>query len=122
MSPIDSFHVDGRLREARPPSPRSLRICAQESAVPYKVVEFQDTPNPNAVKCILDPPVPEGPAIRSYQSAQSAAADPLAASLLTLPGVAGVFILQGWVTVSKTPDAPWKAVKSAVRKALADAP
>ncbi len=92
--------------------------------MPYKVAEFQETPNPNAVKCILDPPaspVP-GEGLRSYQSAEAGAHDPLAAPVLAIAGVVGVFISQGWVTVSKTPKAEWKTIKAALKKVLADAP
>jgi hypothetical protein len=95
--------------------------------VPHKVVEFQDTPNPNALKCIVDPPIPEregsegDSGLRSYLSASAAANDPLAARLFTLPGVAGVFISQGWLTITKAPAAEWKSLKPALKKALADA-
>jgi hypothetical protein len=91
--------------------------------VPHRVVEFQETPNPNAVKCILDPPASPAPELgmRSYQSHAAASSDPLAAALLAVPGIVGVFINQGWVTVSKDPDSEWKTVKAAVRKVLADA-
>jgi Scaffold protein Nfu/NifU N terminal len=91
--------------------------------VPYKVVEFQETPNPHAVKCIVDPPVParEG-GLRSYQSAQDAAGDPLAARLMGVPGVAGVFINQGWVTVTRKAGEEWRGIKSGVRRVLAEAP
>ena len=89
----------------------------------YTVTEFQETPNPNAVKCVLDRPVTPGPGewMRSYQSVQAAAPDPLAAALMAVPGVVGVFIHQGWVTVSKSPDTDWKGVKAAVRKVLSGA-
>lgn len=90
--------------------------------MPYTVVEFQQTPNPNAIKCIVEPPLPprEG-GLRSYQSAADAAGDPLAALLMGLPGVAGVFINQGWVTVSRKPGEDWRGIKNAVRRALAQA-
>ena len=91
--------------------------------MPHRVVEFQETPNPNAVKCILDPPAPPAPELgmRSYQSHAAAAHDPLAAALLAVPGAVGVFINQGWVTISKAPESEWRTVKAAVKKVLADA-
>jgi hypothetical protein len=93
-------------------------------SLPYKVAEFQETPNPNAVKCILDPPAPpiSGEGMRSYQSLDAGAHDPLAAPVLGIAGVVGVFISQGWLTVSKAPKAEWKPIKAALKKVLANAP
>lgn len=81
-----------------------------------KVVEFESTPNPNAVKCWLDGRVSEGP--RSYFNAAAAAGDPLAGALFAIPGVVNVLILGDWITVSKSPEASWPAVKSGVRRVL----
>jgi hypothetical protein len=88
----------------------------------YQVTEFHDTPNPNALKCVLDRPLPPlasaSAPLRSYQSPAAASADPLAAALFAIPGVAGVLINPGWVTISKTPDAQWKPLKAGVKKVL----
>jgi hypothetical protein len=72
--------------------------------VGYQVTDFQDTPNPNALKCVLDhSPAPvEG--LRSYLAAPDPTRDALAAALFSVPGVIGVLINPGWVTVSKSPD------------------
>ncbi|HYE63210.1 MAG TPA: NifU N-terminal domain-containing protein [Phycisphaerales bacterium] len=88
----------------------------------YDVVEFQDTPNPNALKCVLDRPPPAGGSgIRSYQTAEAAAGDPLGAAMMGVPGVVGVLIGAGWVTVSKAPAAEWKAIKAGVKKVMSGA-
>ena len=91
----------------------------------YQVTEFQDTPNPNALKCVLDRPLnPPGALarqIRSYQSAGSAAGDPLAAAIFQVPGVTGVLINPGWVTVTRSAEADWKSVKAGVKKVLSGA-
>lgn len=89
------------------------------SGVPYKVVRFQPTPNPNAVKCILDGSLPEP--IRSYRTAAEAAADPLGRALFQIPGVTGILISGGWVTVSKSDAAPWPAIQSGVQAVLSKA-
>jgi len=94
--------------------------------LPYLVTEFQDTPNPNALKCVVDHPIAaiETPGIRSYQSAAAAAAaaDPFAAAILAVPGVVGVLINPAWVSISKSPDAEWKQVKPALKKVLSAIP
>lgn len=88
--------------------------------MPYRIVRYDDTPNPNALKCILDRTVAPGP--RSYRSADQAAADPVAAALFAIPGVTGLLFSEGWLTVSKAPETPWKSIKPGVERALAAAP
>lgn len=83
------------------------------------VVEFQSTPNPNAVKCIVDKPT--GREVRSYFSAEQAKGDALAELLFSIPGVTNLLIQPDWITVSKSPGAEWDSVKEGVKKALANA-
>lgn len=86
----------------------------------YNVREFQETPNPAALKCVLDRPVDAIDApMRSYRSAAAAAADPLASRLFAVPGVANVLIADTWVTVGKADSVTWKTLKPAIVKALA---
>lgn len=101
----------------------SLKSFAMTSAFRgYNVREFQETPNPAALKCVLDRPVdplPEGHApIRSYRSPESASHDPLAARLFAVPGVANVLIADTWVTIGKAETAVWKTLKPAIQKAI----
>ena len=58
--------------------------------------------------------------MRSYSNSASAAGagDPAGAALIGVPGVRGVLIGDGWVTINKAPDAQWKAVKAGVEAAL----
>jgi hypothetical protein len=88
--------------------------------MPFQVTEFQETPNPNAVKCILDRSPVEQP--RSFFNAQDAASDPIASRLFAIPGVTNVLMHVGWVTVSKDPKSTWKSVKPAVERALREVP
>ena len=82
----------------------------------YRIVEFQPTPNPNALKCILDAPLPEP--IRSFRRKDEAAADPLGSRLMAIPGVTSVLLSGAWMTVNKSPDAAWPAVKKAAQDVL----
>ncbi len=79
-------------------------------------VRFETTPNPNALKCVLDT-TRTGPIV-SAGSAEEAAGDPLALALLAIPGVTRVLVHTGFVTVSKEPGADWAAIKRGVQKAL----
>jgi len=88
--------------------------------VPYEVTQFQTTPNPNALKCVLDrSPAPDRP--RSYLNATDAIDDPIAAALFSIPGVTNLLIHDGWITVGKNAAADWKPIKAGVRQALIEA-
>jgi hypothetical protein len=84
--------------------------------VGYRIVKYQETPNPNAVKIYLDRRA--GAGIRSYFRAEDAAADDLGRALFAVPGVTNVLINGDWLTVNKSPAAPWPDVKSGVERAL----
>jgi hypothetical protein len=90
--------------------------------MPRRVRSFESTPNPNALKCLLDGPAPpRGPGAagpRSYRSGQDAAADPLAAAIMAIPGVTHTLIADEWLTVGKVADAPWGPIKARIRKVL----
>jgi hypothetical protein len=84
--------------------------------MPIKVVDIQETPNPNARKFIVDGPFWDPPL--SFFNAPAAAGTPLAERLFALPGVAGLLFLGNFVTVSKTAAASWSELTKAVRTAL----
>lgn len=92
----------------------------------YTITSFQPTPNPNALKCVLDRPITRAPV--SYRSAadlanEAPAADPsdahrLAPALFAVPGVAGLLFNHDWVTVNKAPQSDWSEVKAGITRAL----
>jgi hypothetical protein len=88
--------------------------------MPFEVVEFENTPNPNAVKCWLDHPISDQP--RSFYTVELAAGDPIAAALFAQAGVTNVLFNGAWMTVNKPADADWNAVKANVRRVLKDVP
>lgn len=85
-------------------------------------VRFQPTPNPNAGKFVVGQKVVEGKASRSFYSADDAADHPLAAALFELEGVASIFMVDDFITVTKTAEADWSAlvpqVQSVIEQAL----
>ncbi|MCC6951823.1 MAG: NifU N-terminal domain-containing protein [Phycisphaerales bacterium] len=89
--------------------------------MPYRVTKFLSTPNPNALKCELDrSPAPDRP--RAYSQGDQVQDDPLASSLLAIPGVAHLLIHDGWITVGKVTDASWSGLKPRITRVLGDAP
>jgi hypothetical protein len=89
-----------------------------------KVVSFESTPNPLAVKCVLDRRVGKagvaGQGPRSYRDAGSAAGDAVARRLFEIEGVTNVLIVGDWITVGKTPGAAWGAIKAGVRRVVSE--
>lgn len=88
--------------------------------MPYSITRFEPTPNPNAVKCILDRPLPDPP--RSFRAADQVGDDPLGRALFAIPGVAGLLLSGGWLTVNKRPEADWARIKTGVQQVLAATP
>jgi len=70
-------------------------------------VRFQATPNPNAGKFVVGRRVVEGKSSRSFYTAEQAAADPVATALFELEGVASIFMVDDFVTVTKQAVAEW---------------
>ncbi|MBI4280506.1 MAG: NifU N-terminal domain-containing protein [Armatimonadetes bacterium] len=73
------------------------------------MVEVHPTPNVNALKFVVNRKVAEGRS-QTYQSAEQAAAHPLAARLFTIPGVKMVFLLNDFITVTRDPAADWGTI------------
>lgn len=85
-------------------------------------VTFEQTPNPNAIKCLIAPPLRD-PALplRSYLNATSAQADFLARALFDIPGVTNVLDRGDFVTVGKSPEADWRSIKARAKRLLESA-
>ena len=81
-------------------------------------VRFQPTPNPNAGKFIVSRKVVEGTSSKSFYNADDAAGHPLASALFELEGVASLFMVDDFVTVTKTPDADWNTLIPKVQAVL----
>jgi len=86
--------------------------------MPITVTNFEETPNPNAVKCWIEPSAGPGP--RSYRDSASASDDPIAAALFARAGATSVLIFGDWLTVNKAASDDWRTVKKRIQSALAD--
>jgi hypothetical protein len=87
--------------------------------MPYMVEEFEETPNPNAIKCWLDRRISDRP--RSFLNAKMAEEDPIAQALFKKAAATTVLFNGNWVTVNKAPEAPWSTVRRQIREVLAEA-
>jgi hypothetical protein len=81
-------------------------------------IRYQQTPNPNAGKFTVGRKLVEGRGSRSYFTREQAAADPVGTALFALNGVASVFIVDDFVTVTKDAGADWSELAPRVSDAL----
>ena len=75
------------------------------------------TPNPNAMKYDLDVKLP---ATLNLANAEAAAGNPFAEAVFAAPGVASIFGVNDFVTVTRAPGADWDPIIAAVQAAAAE--
>ncbi len=83
-----------------------------------RIMDAQSTPNPDAIKLLLEEPQRGG--IRSYRIGSQAEvrSDALATALLAIEGVVGVLIHERFITLSREPGRSWTAIRKAADRAL----
>jgi hypothetical protein len=81
-------------------------------------VKFHETPNPNAGKFTVGRTLVEGRSGLTFDSADEAAGDAVAARLMAEPGVRSVFMVADFVTVTKDDAASWAELAPRVQAAL----
>ncbi|MCA9298599.1 MAG: NifU N-terminal domain-containing protein [Phycisphaerales bacterium] len=82
----------------------------------FVVTSFESTPNPNAIKVVLDRSPTDVP--RSYFRADQASEDALASALFEIDGVTNVLIHLGWITVGRDPRRDWASIKAGIERVL----
>jgi hypothetical protein len=87
--------------------------------VSFAIREFQATPNPNALKLVLDKSVCDQP--MSFLDPAAAVGNPLARQLFGITGVTAVFLLGDFITINKSPQAKWPDIKRNVQVVLLNA-
>ena len=94
-----------------------LYFRPEKSEMPYRVLEIQPTPNPNAAKFVLDRAIAEQPT--SFFNSEAAKGHSLAEQLFGITGITSLLFLGDFVTVNKAPEAQWDEVAARVRAVLA---
>jgi hypothetical protein len=79
--------------------------------------EPSPSPNPNALRFQLDTTLPD---TISFNSAAEAEASDFAKQVFQAPGVAAIFGVNDFVTVTRTPGAEWSPIITAVQEAAAN--
>ena len=85
-------------------------IMAMAAATP------SPTPNPDAMKFTLDTKLQVS---INFANATAAAADPFAAEVFGTEGVAAIFGVNDFVTITRVPGADWDPITTAVVQAAA---
>ncbi len=78
-----------------------------------KVINIEPTPNPNALKFIVQPAILKS-GTRSFQNFASSIGDPLASSIFALGSVTSVFYMDRFVTVNKDATSEWSGLIDSV--------
>jgi Fe-S cluster biogenesis protein NfuA len=86
-----------------------------------KIADLEYTPNPNARKFVLKEPLTNGLA-RSFENAEQAQRDELAARLFAIPHVTNVFYVDNWITVTQDGEADWQNLLREVAAPIREAP
>ena len=82
-------------------------------------IQTEATPNPATLKFLPGRPVlPDG--VLDIPDAADAGKSPLAERLFAIPGVAGVFLGNDFITVTKTDEIAWQGLKPQVLAAIMD--
>ena len=85
-------------------------------AMGYVIREIQGTPNPNAVKFLLNREISSS--TLSFLRPEEGVAHPLASQLFSIKGVISLLFLGDFVTVNKKPEIPWTAITGKVEEIL----
>src|SRR5512141_2714560 len=86
-----------------------------------KIADIEDTPNPNAKKFILREPLTWG-ITHSYDNAEQAKDDLLAASIFDIEHVTNVFYVDHWLTVTQDGRADWQQLLRRIADRIRAAP
>ncbi len=80
-------------------------------------IQTETTPNPETLKFLAGVTVLKSGSV-SFTSLESAASSPLAKRIFGVEDVAGVFLAQDFITVTKAPEAHWEYLKPLVLSAM----
>ena len=80
------------------------------------IVRVEATPNPHAVKFVLNRSL--GAQGRTFRGDPAAADAPWAKALLAIPGVIGLYGINSFISLNKQPDASWDTIVPQAQAAL----
>jgi len=78
---------------------------------------IQSTPNPNALKFVLNVPVKNQGKV-TYKNAGQCAHNPMAAALFTVPNITEVYFFDNYVTVTQDGNVDWDQIEDQIKKII----
>lgn len=78
---------------------------------------IQSTPNPNALKFVLNMPVKNEGKV-TYKSADQCQHNPLAGALFTVPNVVEVYFFDNYITVTQDGNVEWDIIEDQIKKII----
>lgn len=82
-----------------------------------KIIRIEATPNPTAMKMVLDEPICPGGS-RQYDSAPKEHEDPLAYALFMIPSVRSVYYMENFISIDKPAGPDWRAMELGINQML----
>ncbi len=86
-----------------------------------KIVEIEPTPNPNAMKFVVDQPITMGFVTHQFEDEESAEQVPLAKELFGIEHVISVYFADRWITVTQDGGADWAELLRELADPIRDA-
>lgn len=80
-------------------------------------VSVSTTPNENAMKYTLNQNAIES-GYKTFSNPQDAEGSPVAKALFAVDGVAQVFLMADFITVTKKPEASWQAMEAGILEGI----
>ncbi len=80
-------------------------------------LQIQSTPNPNALKFVLNIPVRTDGKV-TYRSAEECKDNPLAQAIFTIEHVSEVYFFDNYITVTQNGEGDWEVLEEKVRKTI----
>ena len=78
---------------------------------------IQSTPNPNALKFILNVPVKTQGKV-TYKNAGQCRHNPMAAALFAIPNITEVYFFDNYVTVTQDGNVDWEQIEEQIKKVI----
>lgn len=82
----------------------------------YKIM-IQGTPNPNALKFVLNVPVKTLGNV-TYRTAEDCHKNPLARKIFSIPNISEVYIFDNYITVTQDGSADWDTIEDKVKNLI----
>jgi len=78
---------------------------------------IQSTPNPNALKFVLNIPVRNTGKV-TYKNAAQCQHNPMAAALFTIPNITEVYFFDNYVTITQDGNADWDQIEEQIKRTI----